>query len=60
MTTDQAVERRAAQDNLPGELLAALEQIERLSGFADRKLVDVPTMLGDIARAAIAKARSQQ
>lgn len=38
------------------ELLAALEQIERLSREADRSLVDVRAMLGDIARAAIRKA----
>ena len=38
------------------ELLAALEQIERLSLEADGTLVDVRAVLGDIARAAIAKA----
>jgi len=36
--------------------LATLEQIARLSETADRKLVDVASMCGDIARAAIAKA----
>lgn len=41
------------------DLLAALAQIERLSREADRKLVNVPAMLGDIARAAIAKATGQ-
>lgn len=38
------------------DLLAALEQIERLSREADGNLVDVRAMLGDIARAAISKA----
>ena len=38
------------------ELLAALEQIKRLSLEADRSRLDVASMLGDIARAAIAKA----
>ena len=38
------------------ELLATLEQIARLSREADRSRVDVASMLGDIARAAIAKA----
>jgi hypothetical protein len=33
---------------------AALEQIERLSRTADRDAVDVPAMLGDIARKALA------
>jgi hypothetical protein len=37
------------------ELLAALEQIKRLSLEADRSRLDVASMLGDIARAAIAK-----
>ena len=41
------------------DLLAALEQIERLSREADRALVDVPAMLGDIARAALCKARGE-
>lgn len=39
------------------ELIAALEQIERLSRTADGKLVNVPAMIGDIARAALSKAR---
>ena len=39
------------------ELLAALEQIERLGREADGNLVDVRAMLGDIARAAIAKVK---
>lgn len=34
-------------------VLVALEQIERLSREADRNAVDVPTMLGDIARKAL-------
>lgn len=38
------------------DLLAALEQIERLGREADGSMVDVRAMLGDIARAAIAKA----
>jgi hypothetical protein len=38
------------------KLLEALQQIERLSREADGKAVDVPAMLGDIARAAVAKA----
>jgi hypothetical protein len=38
------------------ELLETLAQIERLSREADRERVDVASMLGDIARAAIAKA----
>ncbi|QDX22155.1 hypothetical protein FP568_13400 [Pandoraea pnomenusa] len=42
------------------ERLEALEQIERLSRTADGKLVDVPAMLGDIARAALSKARGEQ
>lgn len=37
------------------DVMAALEQIERLSREADPKLVDVPAMLGDIARSVIAK-----
>lgn len=41
------------------ELLEALEQIERLSREANGTLVDVPAMLGDIARAAIAKAEGR-
>jgi hypothetical protein len=40
-------------------LLAALAQIERLSRTADRSQVDVASMLGDIARAAIAKATQE-
>lgn len=35
------------------DLKTALEQIERLSRTADPKLVDVPAMLGDIAREAL-------
>jgi hypothetical protein len=35
------------------ELIRAMEQIERLSREADPKLVDVPAMLGDIARKAL-------
>lgn len=41
------------------ELLEALEQIERLSRTADAKLVNVRAMLGDIARAALSKARGE-
>ena len=41
------------------ELFEALEQIERLSREADGTLVDVRAMLGDIARAAIAKATNK-
>jgi hypothetical protein len=37
-------------------MLATLQQIERLSREADGSLVNVTAMLGDIARAAIAKA----
>jgi hypothetical protein len=37
------------------DLLATLEQIARLAREADRSRLDVATMLGDIARAAIAK-----
>ncbi len=40
-------------------MLFALQQIERLSREADGSLVDVRAMLGDIARAAIAKATGQ-
>ena len=35
------------------ELLASLQQIERLSREADRQAVDVASMLGDIAREAV-------
>lgn len=38
------------------DMAAALAQIERLSREADRAAVDVPAMLGDIARAALARA----
>lgn len=38
------------------EMREALEQIERLAREADSSLVDVGAMLGDIARAALAKA----
>lgn len=41
------------------DLMAALEQIERLSREANGSLVDVRAMLGDIARAAIVKARGR-
>lgn len=51
--THRAVEYRRQRD----ELLAALEQIERLGREADGNLVDVRAMLGDIARAAIAKVK---
>lgn len=44
------VARIAAQRDL---MLAALTQIERLSREADAKLVNVPAMLGDIARATL-------
>lgn len=37
------------------ELLATLEQIARLSREADRARLDVASMLGDIARAAVVK-----
>lgn len=59
MTTDQAVSRQAAHENLIRNLTTALEQIERLSRTADRDLVDVPAMLGDIARKALVHAREQ-
>ena len=36
-------------------LVAAHEQIERLSRTADRSMVDVASMLGDIARATLAQ-----
>jgi predicted Zn-ribbon and HTH transcriptional regulator len=36
-------------------LIDALAQIERLSRTADPSLVNVPAMLGDIARAALAR-----
>lgn len=36
-------------------MLFALQQIERLSREADAAAVNVPAMLGDIARAALAK-----
>lgn len=36
-------------------MLASVQQIERLSREASRDLVDVPAMLGDIARATITK-----
>lgn len=38
------------------ELLSVMQQIERLAREANVSLVDVPAMLGDIARAALAKA----
>ena len=41
------------------DLYAALEQIERLSREADRSQVDVASMLSDISRAALAKARGE-
>lgn len=41
------------------EMLAALQQIERLGREADGNLVDVRAMLREIARAAIAKATGQ-
>jgi hypothetical protein len=41
------------------ELLAALEQIERLGREADGNFVDVRAMLSEIARAAIAKATGE-
>lgn len=59
MTTDQAVSRQAAHENLTRILTTALQKIERLSRTADRDLVDVPAMLGDIARSALVHAREQ-
>lgn len=53
--THRAVEYRRQRD----ELLAALEQIERLGREADGNLVDVRAMLGDIARAAISKVKPE-
>ncbi len=50
------LDNEAGEVSLRSELLAALLQIERLSREANRNMVDVPAMLGDIARAAIAKA----
>ena len=41
-------------------MAAAMEQIERLSRMADPKLVDVPAMLGDIARKHLAAYRGEQ
>lgn len=52
-----AAEQFAKINAINAELLDALEQIERLSRTADAKLVDIPAMLGDIARAALSKAR---
>ena len=40
------------------ELLAAIKQIARLSETADRHRLDVASMLGDIARAALVKVES--
>ena len=48
------------RDELMAEVLAALAQIERLSREAGGNLVDVRAALGDIARAAIAKATGQE
>lgn len=42
------------------DLLAALSQIERLTREADGITINVRAMLGDIARAAIAKAEGKQ
>lgn len=42
------------------ELIEKLEQIERLSRTANRDMVDVPAMLGDIARAALARVQGGQ
>lgn len=53
--THRAVEYRRQRD----ELLAALEQIERLGREADGNLVDVRAMLGDIARAAISTVKPE-
>lgn len=39
----------------PRAFVAAMEQIERLSREADRSTIDVASMLGDIARAALAR-----
>ncbi|WP_447775673.1 hypothetical protein [Variovorax boronicumulans] len=44
------------RDEQMAQALAALTQIERLSREADGNLVDVRTLLGDIARTAIAVA----
>jgi hypothetical protein len=41
-------------------LYARLDQIERLSREADRSLVDLPAVLGDIAREALAEARGER
>lgn len=52
-------ERQAKLIAAAPDLLATLEQISRLSSEADRRLVDVASMLGDIARAAIARATGE-
>ena len=51
------LDNEAGEVSLRSEIIAALQQIERLSREANRNMVDVPALLGDIARAALTKAR---
>ncbi len=50
------LDNEAGEVSLRSEIIAALQQIERLSREANRNMVDVPALLGDIARAALTKA----